>query len=101
MQGGLTRRAQQVMARADSVRALIASPNTSLGRFRKDSTLLAEVGYIRDELSILQSDLDQSRGTVGRAIHDSAITNALVEAQRQMSLLFADIKKHPFRYLVF
>ena len=101
MQGGLTRRAQQVMARADSVRALIASPNTSLGRFRKDSTLLAEVGYIRDELSILQSDLDQSRGTAGRAIHDSAITNSLVEAQREMSLLFADIKKHPFRYLVF
>ncbi len=101
MQGGLTRRAQQVMARADSVRTLLASPNTSLGRYRKDSTLLAEVGFIRDELSIVRAQLDQSRGTAGRAMHDSAITNSLAEAQRQMSLLFADIKKRPLRYLVF
>ena len=101
MQGGLTTRAQQVMARADSVRTLLASPTTSLGRYRKDSTLLAEVGSIRDELSIVRSQLDQSRGTAGRAMHDSAITKSLAEAQRQMSLLFADIKKHPFRYIVF
>ena len=101
MRGGLTTRAQRVMARADSVRALLASPNTSLGRFRKDSTLIAEVGHIRDELSLVRSQLDQSSGTAGRAMHDSALTNSLVEAQRQMSLLFADIKKHPFRYLVF
>ena len=89
------------MARADSVRILLASPNTSLGRLRKDSTLLAEVGYIRDELSIIRSQLDQSRGTAGRAMHDSALTHALTETQRQMSLLFADIKKHPLRYLIF
>ena len=101
MQGGLFPRAQRVMARADSVRTLLASPNTSLGRLRKDSTLLAEVGYIRDELSIIRSQLDQSRGTAGRAMHDSAITHSLTEAQRQMSLLFADIKKHPLRYLIF
>ena len=101
MQGGLFPRAQRVMARADSVRTLLASPNTSLGRFRKDSTLLAEVGYIRDELSIIRSQLDQSRGTAGRAMHDSAITHSLTETQRQMSLLFADIKKHPLRYLIF
>lgn len=101
MQGGLTTRAQRVMARVDSVRTLLASPNTSLGRYRKDSTLVAEVGDIRDELSIVRSALDQSRGTAGRAIHDSAITNSLTEAQRQMSLLFADIKKHPLRYIVF
>lgn len=101
MQGGLTTRAQRVMARVDSVRTLLASPNTSLGRYRKDSTLVAEVGDIRDQLSIVRSELDQSRGTAGRAMHDSAITNSLTEAQRQMSLLFADIKKHPLRYIVF
>ena len=101
MQGGLTTRARQVMARADSVRTLIASPNTSLGRYRKDSTLVAEVRDIRDELSIVRSQLDQSRGTAGRAMHDSAITNSLTDAQRQMSLLFADIKKHPLRYIGF
>ena len=101
MKGSLTSRARVVMARADSVRALLSSPSTSLGRFHKDSTLLAEVGDIRDQLAIIQADLDQSRGTAGRILHDSAITNSLVEAQHEMTLLFADIKKHPLRYLVF
>ncbi|CAN5883007.1 MlaD family protein [soil metagenome] len=101
MKGGLTSHAQVILARADSVRTLLASPNTSLGRFRKDSTLLAEVADIRDQLAVVQAELDQSRGTAGRVLHDSAITNALGEAQRQMTLLFADIKKHPLRYLVF
>ena len=101
MKGGLTSHAQVILARADSVRALLASPNTSLGRFRKDSTLLAEVADIRDQLAVVRAELDQSRGTAGRVLHDSAITNALGEAQRQMTLLFADIKKHPLRYLVF
>ncbi|MEP6991651.1 MAG: MlaD family protein [bacterium] len=101
MQGGLTARAGRVMARADSVRTLLASPNTSLGRYRKDSTLAVEVGDIRDELAIIRTQLDDSRGTAGRVLHDSALTNALADAQRQMTLLFADIKKHPLRYIVF
>ena len=87
------------LARADSIRVLIASPNTSFGRFRKDSTLLTEVGHIRDDLSHLRAQLDDSRGTAGRALHDSALGNGVIEAERQMTLLFADIKKHPFRYV--
>lgn len=101
MQGRLTSRAAVVLARADSVRALLASPSTSLGRFRRDSTLLANVADMRDQLASVKADLDHSRGTAGRAIHDSAITNSIAEAQHQMTLLVADIKKHPFRYLVF
>ena len=87
------------MARVDSVRALLASKRSSLGRFRRDSTLLTEVDDIRNELTLVRASLDESRGTVGRAMHDSALTNNLGEAQQQMSLLFADIKKHPLRYL--
>jgi hypothetical protein len=99
MRGGLTERADRVMARADSVRTLLASNNTSLGRIRRDSTLLNEVADIRNELSIIRSLVTESSGTAGRALHDSALTNAVTEAERQMSLLFADIKKHPLRYL--
>ncbi|MDQ2666745.1 MAG: MlaD family protein [Gemmatimonadota bacterium] len=99
--GGLAQHISASLARVDSVRALLDSPNTSFGRFRKDSTLLAEVGSIRDELSLVRAQLDDSRGTAGRALHDSAIGNAVIEAQRQMTLLFADVKKHPFRYIVF
>ena len=101
MQNGLTRRAQLALARVDSVRSLLAAPNTSFGRYRKDSTLVAEVSSIRDELSIVRSQMDQSQGTAGRTIHDSAITNSLTEAQRQMSLLLSDIKRHPLRYIAF
>lgn len=101
MNGGLNDRAGRVMARVDSVRALLSSKHTSLGRFRRDSTLLGEVDDIRNELTLVRASLDESRGTVGRAMHDSALTSTLGQAQQEMSLLFADIKKHPFRYLSF
>jgi phospholipid/cholesterol/gamma-HCH transport system substrate-binding protein len=101
MAAGLSTRAQRVMARVDSVRALLASPSSSFGRFRRDSTLLDEVADIRNELTLVRASLDQSRGTAGRAMNDSALTNSLGEAQRQMALLFADIKKHPLRYISF
>lgn len=99
MQGGLTSRAGRVMARVDSVRALLASPDASFGRFRRDSTLLGEVEDIRNELTLVRASLDESRGTAGRVLHDSAITSSLGQAQREMTLLFADIKTHPLRYV--
>ncbi|MDB4891094.1 MAG: Mammalian cell entry related domain protein [Gemmatimonadetes bacterium] len=101
MQGGLTQRANRVMARADSVRTLLASGNTSFGRLRRDSTLLNEVADIRNELSIVRSFISEPRGTAGRVLRDSALTNGVADAERQMSLLFADIKKHPLKYIKF
>lgn len=101
LSGGLTARVKTSLARADSIRTLLASENTSFGRFRKDSTLIMEVGAVRDDLTHLRTQLDDSRGTAGRVLHDSALGNGVVEAQREMSLLFADIKKHPLRYIVF
>ncbi|MEO8335723.1 MAG: MlaD family protein [bacterium] len=101
MRGRLTRRANRVMTRVDSVRALLASGNSSFGRIRRDSTLLNEVGDIRNELSIIRALVDEPRGTVGRVLRDSALTNEVTEAERQMTLLFADIKKHPLRYIKF
>ena len=101
MNGDLGARVSRVMARADSVRALLASNNTSLGRFRRDSTLLSEVADIRNEVSIVQALLAEPRGTAGRVMRDTALTVALGDVQREMTLLFADIKSHPFRYLSF
>lgn len=98
MDGGLGERAQVVMARADSVRRLIGSSSSSLGRFRRDSTLVAEVTDIRDELATVRASLADSRGTAGRVLHDSAAFSALGEAHREMTLLLADMKKHPLRY---
>jgi phospholipid/cholesterol/gamma-HCH transport system substrate-binding protein len=99
MRGGVTARAGRLMARVDSVRTLLASRQTSFGRFRRDSTLVQEIGDIREELAQVRASIDEPRGTVGRALHDSALTMSIAQAQREMSLLFADIKQHPARYL--
>ena len=98
MDGDLGARAQRVVARADSVRALVGSSNTSLGRFRRDSTLMTEVADIRDELAKVRASLAESRGTAGRMVRDSAVFSALGEVHREMTLLLADLKKHPLRY---
>jgi phospholipid/cholesterol/gamma-HCH transport system substrate-binding protein len=101
MNGVLSARAAAAMSRVDSVRALLASPNTSYGRFRRDSTLLADVSDIRNQLTIVRSLVDEPRGTAGRVLRDSAITRGLADAEHQMTLLMADLKKHPFRYISF
>jgi phospholipid/cholesterol/gamma-HCH transport system substrate-binding protein len=101
MEGDLGARAARVMARADSVRALVGSGNASLGRFRKDSTLLAEVRDIREELAEVRAALAESRGTAGRVLHDSAAFSALGDVHREMTLLIADLKKNPLRYSPF
>ena len=101
MNGGLGQRAARVMARADSVQTLVGSSSSSLGRFRKDSTLIADVAAIRDELADVRASLADSRGTAGRVLHDSAVFDALAQVHREMSLLVADLKKHPLRYSPF
>ena len=101
MNGDLGARAARAMARADSVRTLVGSPGSSLGRFRKDSTLIAEVRDIREELDEVRASLAESRGTAGRILHDSAAFSALGEVHREMTLLIADLKKHPLRYSPF
>jgi phospholipid/cholesterol/gamma-HCH transport system substrate-binding protein len=98
LSGGLGARASRVLARTDSVRALLSSSGTNIGRFRRDSTLLTEVADIRNELTIVRKLLDEPRGTAGRVLHDSAMTGALGDAHREMGLLMADMKKHPLRY---
>jgi phospholipid/cholesterol/gamma-HCH transport system substrate-binding protein len=98
MAGGLGTRAGAVMARVDSVRTLVGSSNTSFGRFKRDSTLIAQVADIRKELANVRAALADSRGTAGRVVHDSAAFSALGDAQHEMTLLMADLKKHPFRY---
>lgn len=89
------------LARADSVRALLASSGTSYGRFRRDTTLGATVANLRDELAELRARLDATDGTVGRFAGDSAIPRAVAAAQREMTLLSDDIRRRPLRYLAF
>jgi phospholipid/cholesterol/gamma-HCH transport system substrate-binding protein len=94
-------RAERVLSRADSVQALFGSPDNAVGRFRRDSTLKLVVADIQSELSIVRALLQDPRGTAGRVVHDRAIVEALIEAEREMSAIMADIRRRPLRYLNF
>jgi phospholipid/cholesterol/gamma-HCH transport system substrate-binding protein len=100
-QTSLADQAQRAMARSDSIRALLASKNSSLGRFRRDSTLLNSVADVRSELDIVRSRLASPSGTLGRVRADSALVDAVAAAQREMTLILADLHRRPLRYIHF
>jgi len=99
--GALVARAKTAAAQADSLRTLVASNQGSLGRFRRDSTLLRSVAEVRDELSITSRLLASKSGTLGRFAQDSIIAVQMAETSKQMTELFNDMKRRPFRYLAF
>ena len=101
MRGGLPARAGRAMATADSIKRLLSSGTGTYGRFTRDSTLLREVAAVRAELSIVSALMAQPAGTAGRIVHDSALFVMVGRAQREMGVLFDDIKEHPLRYLRF
>ncbi|HKO14731.1 MAG TPA: MlaD family protein [Gemmatimonadaceae bacterium] len=95
----LTARANLLMARSDSIRRLLASPHTTYGRFRRDSTLLREIGNLRAQLDTVRAEAASPNGTLGRLKADSVLLRGIAHAQRDMASLFTDIQQHPFRYL--
>lgn len=97
----LRARVQRAMAQSDSIRQLLASESHSLGRFRKDSTLMRDVADIRSELDRVRTLLDSPDGTVGRFRTDSALVRAVHRDFAALDSLFADLKKHPLRYIAF
>lgn len=99
--GALGDRARHAMASADSLRLLVSSGTSSVGRFRRDSTLLRSVSSLRAEVSIVKALLAEPRGTAGRAMADSAITRELSAMERELGVLMDDIKRRPQRYIAF
>ena len=94
-------RGTRAAARADSIRTLLASDRITLGRFRRDTTLLREIAAVRDELSIVGALLSEPRGSAGRLTRDRAIAQELAGVERELAALAEDIKRDPLRYLAF
>jgi ABC-type transporter Mla subunit MlaD len=94
-------RAEQVLARADSVQGLFGSPDNAVGQFRRDSTLRLVIADIQSELSIVRALMQSPEGTAGRVASDRAIVEALMAAEREMGEIMADIRRRPLRYLNF
>lgn len=99
--GDATRYAMEALARADSIRQLVTAPPAvqSLGRFRRDSTLLREIAVVRADLDSVTAALALPAGTAGRLQHDEALTQQVARIRSELAALVADIKRHPLRYL--
>jgi phospholipid/cholesterol/gamma-HCH transport system substrate-binding protein len=104
LNGGATRaatRARHALAGADSLRALLGSNQTVVGRFRRDTSLMRTVTSLRNEVSLAKAMLDEPRGTAGRVLRDSAVTRELTAAERELAAVIADLRAHPMRYVAF
>lgn len=99
--GDAAGRVNRVLARVDSIRMVVGDSGTSIGRFRRDSTLLRSVAEVRDEVSIVRALLDESRGTAGRGLNDKAIAQELTRLEAELAALMADIQRRPLRYIAF
>lgn len=97
----LMRSAQGALAQVDSIRLLLRSDQTSLGRFRRDTSLRRTLASVRDEVGRLRARMADDRGTLGRLAADSAIQRALASAHSELTLLMEDIRKRPLRYIAF
>jgi phospholipid/cholesterol/gamma-HCH transport system substrate-binding protein len=97
----LRRRAASAMASADSLRTLLGSNRSALGRFRRDSTLAKSIADVRNEVAVVRARLDRAEGTAGRIASDDIVSRRLADVQQSLSRLLDDVRHNPMRYLVF
>jgi ABC-type transporter Mla subunit MlaD len=93
--------ARAALATVDSIRGLLASDHTSVGRFRRDSTLVGHVASVRDELARIRLAANRIDGAFGLARGDSALQRSVDGAYRAMDVLLTDIRRRPLRYIHF
>jgi hypothetical protein len=99
MRANLKGRSSRALAAADSIRALISSNRTTLGRFRRDSTLVTKAAHVLAELDTLRALTSGSIG--GAAAADSVLVRELSRTRGLLAALIKDIKKRPLRYIRF
>lgn len=101
MRTNLMGRATRAMAGADSIRALMASGKGSLGRFKRDTTLITQVTGLMSEMDSVSAKMFDPLGSIVRSHSDSALGRALIRNRALLDSLVKDAKKHPFRYISF
>lgn len=93
----LRREVVRLGALADSLQTAATNGSGTLGRFRRDSTLVQHAHRVL-------GSVDSLRGAIarysGRAPGDTAMANALARTHAQLDSVVADAKHHPFRYIV-
>jgi ABC-type transporter Mla subunit MlaD len=97
----LTGRASRVMAAADSIRTLMSSNKGSLGRFRRDSTLVTKASGVLAEVDTLRSLLADPLGSIAAAHSDSVLSRELARTHSLLDSLIKDARKRRGRYINF
>jgi phospholipid/cholesterol/gamma-HCH transport system substrate-binding protein len=100
MRNDIGARLSKLMAAKDSIAALVASGNGTLGRFRNDSTLFRDIASVQAKLDSLKQRFS-GNGTVARARSDSSLTIAMAKMNAELAALMADLKKNPRRFITF
>jgi phospholipid/cholesterol/gamma-HCH transport system substrate-binding protein len=93
----LRRGIARVAAQTDSIRLLLANGRRSLGRFRRDSTLLTEARQVLATTEQLRTLL--SEPVDPRMRGDSVLARALGRIHVQLDSLIANVRRHPLKYL--
>jgi ABC-type transporter Mla subunit MlaD len=97
----LTGRVSHVMAAADSIRTLMSSNKGTIGRFRRDSTLVTKASGVLAEVDTLRSLLADPLGSIAAAHSDSVLSRQLARTHSLLDSLIKDAKKRPARYINF
>jgi len=97
----LTGRASHAMAAADSIRALMSSNKGSIGRFRRDSTLVTKASGVMAEVDTLRALLSDPMGSIAAAHSDSTLARQLARTRSLLDSLITDARKHKGRYINF
>ena len=101
MHGNLRARASHAMAAADSIRTLMSSNKGTLGRFRRDTTLVTNANHVLAEVDSLRALLSDPVGSMAAAHADSALTRQLDGTHALLASLIKDVRSHPLRYIRF
>ena len=94
-------RASRAMAATDSIRALVSSNKGTLGRFRRDTTLVTKATGVLAELDSLMLLTSNPVGRMEAAHPDSSLTKEMGRTRGLLASLIKDIKNHPSRYISF
>lgn len=86
----------RIAATADSISAAASTGHGSVGRFRRDTSL---VTHARRVLGVTDSLRALIARYSGRAPGDSALARELGRVHAQLDSLVQDAKHHPFRYI--
>ncbi|MEO8910086.1 MAG: MlaD family protein [Gemmatimonadaceae bacterium] len=99
MRTDLMGRAMRAMAGADSIRALMSSGNGSLGRFKRDTTLIMQAQGLMADMDTVRAKMFDPLGSIVRSHSDSALGRALTRNRALLDSLMKDVKGHPLRYI--